>query len=176
MCNINALVNGKKFEQGRVYNVHQVQSAGSVCEVSNVPGFIVAKYKGGTVLVFDRDWKFLAGGRDYCELEGGGILVSDTEIEVDGYNIYRGEQMMLIGPEGVIHQSIRGFMPLSVKYHLVRFDDGGWRYCNADGSLKCKGQLRKMNVTVGNKAVMFDERGKMRLGQVNAHYSSTLCF
>lgn len=178
MCSLNALVNGKRFKTGEVYDVSQVQYQGSVCEVTDLSGFIVAKYKGGTVLVFDRSWKFLGQCRDFFEFESGELLLSETEIECDEvYNLFKGEQMMLLSSEGdVVFNGVRGYMPLDEKVHFERFDDGGWRYCSADGSLKRKSSLRKVNVKVGKNAFMFDERGKMRLGLVNSHYPTSLAF
>ncbi len=102
----------------------------------------------------------------------GFVVASNVEMEVEEtYNLVRGAGLKVTNANGeVIHKGVRGFMPLNGLYHLVRRADGGWWYCTADGQPKQKSALCKRNVLLGSVALMFDERGKIRLGQQNAQY------
>ncbi|MCM1324207.1 MAG: hypothetical protein NC218_08590 [Acetobacter sp.] len=96
--------------------------------------------------------------------------VSEMEIEQE-YNLVKGDSLKVSNENGeVIHENVRGFMPLTDVYHIIRKEDGSWWYCTADGQLKKKSALSKRNIRIGSLALMFDERGKIRLGQQNAHY------
>ena len=100
-------------------------------------------------------------------------IVSATELEIDeDYNLVKGTALKVINSTGeVIHDGVRAFMPINDSYHLVRLIDGSWWYCMPDGQPKRKRALFKKNLVIdGSKAVMFDERGKIRLGQQNAQY------
>ncbi len=103
----------------------------------------------------------------------GFSVESASSIDVDEtYNLVKGTALKILNPDGeVIHEDVRGFMPLDETYHLVRLPEGSWWYCTSDGKPKRKSALRKKNLAIGDKAVMFDERGKIRLGQQNATYS-----
>lgn len=102
----------------------------------------------------------------------GFVVASGSDLEVEeAYNLVRGAGLKVTNSNGeVIHESVRGFMPLNGLYHLVRKGDGSWWYCTADGQPKQKSALCKRNVLLGSVALMFDERGKIRLGQQNAQY------
>lgn len=95
---------------------------------------------------------------------------NDLTVEAE-YNLVKGSALKVISPSGkVIHESVRGFMPLNDTYHLIRREDGSWWYCTADGKPKRKSALCKKNLKLGSLALMFDERGKIRLSQQNSHY------
>lgn len=102
----------------------------------------------------------------------GFLVVSATEMEIDArYNLVKGKSLKVVNESGeTIHEGVRGFMPINDTYHLIRKDDGRWWYCTADGQPKKKSALCKRNLMFGSLALMFDERGKLRLGQQNAHY------
>lgn len=107
-----------------------------------------------------------------CFSAGGFQIVSDSVLEIDeNYNLVQGNQLKVINSEGkVIHEGIRGFVLLSKDCHLVRFADKSWWCCNADGTKQQKRALSKRNLTLGKSALMFDERGKLRLGQQSPTY------
>lgn len=99
-------------------------------------------------------------------------VFSPSVMEVDKeYNLVSGAALTVYNPQGeVIHDHIRGFMPIDEIYHLIRKEDGSWWYCTADGAPKRKQPLSKKNLLVGELPLMFDERGKIRLGQQSAHF------
>lgn len=99
-------------------------------------------------------------------------VVSATALEIDApYNLVKGESLKVINASGeTIHDGVRGFMPINNTYHLIRKADGSWWYCTPDGQPKKKSALCKKNLKVGSLALMFDERGKLRLGQQSIHY------
>ncbi len=99
-------------------------------------------------------------------------IESATELTIDEeYNLVKGNALNVTNPSGkLIHEGVRGFMPLNDTYHLVRMADGSWWYCTADGLPKRKSALCKKNLRIGSLALMFDERGKIRLGQQHLHY------
>lgn len=108
-----------------------------------------------------------------CVFSANGFEVVSTSVaEVDDvYNLVKGDSLRVTNPDGeLIHEGVRGFMPLNDTYHLIRKDDGSWWYCTIDGKPKRKSALCKKNLMLGSLALMFDERGKIRLGQQNAHY------
>lgn len=100
-------------------------------------------------------------------------IVSAEKLEIDeNYNLVKGEALKVINSVGkVIHDNVRAFMPINSLYHLVRLVDGTWWYCTSDGQPKRKRALFKKNLIINDSHVlMFDERGKIRLGQQSAHY------
>lgn len=98
------------------------------------------------------------------------ISASDMELDVT-YNLVRGNGITVLAPGGkVIHQNVRGFMPINEEYHLIRDVSGNWWYCTSDGRQKKKSPLCKKNLKLDSLALMFDERGKIRLGQLSIHY------
>lgn len=99
---------------------------------------------------------------------------STSEMDVEEtYHLIRGNSLRVFNPNGtVIHEDVRGFMPINETYHLVRLIDGSWWYCTSDGKPKRKNALRKKNLFVADGiALMFDDKGKLRLGQQNANYA-----
>ncbi len=107
-----------------------------------------------------------------CFTIGGFQVVSDSVPEVDeAYNLVQGNALSVVAADGtVVHEGIRGFIFLSEVCHLVRLADKSWWCCDANGTLKQKSALRKKNLTLGTSAFMFDERGKLRLGQQCPQY------
>ncbi len=107
-----------------------------------------------------------------CYSAGGFQISSASALEIDEtYNLVKGDALTVVNSDGeVIHEGIRGFMPLSESCHLVRKTDKSWWLCTSDGSDKHKSPLRKKNVVLGALAFMFDERGKLRLGQQNVRF------
>ncbi|MBO5284291.1 MAG: hypothetical protein J6B00_00275, partial [Alphaproteobacteria bacterium] len=143
------------------------------CEENVCKGFIFLKYKDGSILVFTTGWHFVVACRYYCFSETGFLVVSDNEIEqYPEYRLVKGRKISVFDETGkVVHTDLRGFAELKKKKHFIRLDDGLWRFCAADGSYKEKAVLKKANVVGKNKAMMFDERGKLRLGSTSIYYS-----
>lgn len=105
-------------------------------------------------------------------LVGDFQILSASALEIDeNYNLVKGDDMRVVNSNGeVIHEGIRGFMPLNETYHLVRMADKSWWCCTISGAPKQKSALRKKNLVLGSLALMFDERGKIRLGQQSVHF------
>ncbi len=107
-----------------------------------------------------------------CFSACGFKIESASELTVEAeYNLVKGKALKVINPSGeVIHEGVRGFMLVNDTYHLIRREDGSWWHCLANGQPKKKSALCKKNLIIGSLALMFDERGKLRLGQQNARY------
>lgn len=93
---------------------------------------------------------------------------SDVRLE-EAYNLAKGEELTVLDAEGnVIFENLRAFMPVDEKSFLIRKQDGLW-YLR---SIKKERRLQKVNLLVRERAMMFDERGKMHLSQVSPHYKN----
>ncbi|MBO5038035.1 MAG: hypothetical protein J6C85_01060 [Alphaproteobacteria bacterium] len=167
-----AVENGKKFVCGKVYDPELVHDKDVQCEEKENHDFIFAEYADGNVLVFTKNWRFVTACRHYCFLGNNFLVVSENEIEqYPLYKLVKGSQINVLDETGqVVHKDLRGFAELKKKKHFIRLDDGLWRFCAADGSYREKAVLKKANVVGKNKAMMFDERGKLRLGSTNIYY------
>lgn len=165
-----AIENGKKFVCGEVYDSEVVH--GAECEEKGSHGFIFIKYADGDVFIFTQEWRLAAVCRYYCFSKRGFLLVSEKEMEqYPAYGLVKGERISVFDETGkLIHKDLRGFAELKKKKHFIRLSDGLWRFCTADGSYKEKTVLKKANVVGKNSAMMFDERGKLRLGSTNVYY------
>lgn len=111
-------------------------------------------------------------GKTSCFSAMGFRVYSTQEVEIEAeYDLVKGDSLKVINANGeIIHEGVRGFMPINDTYHLVREVDGSWWYCTPDGQPRRKSALRKKNLKKGSLALMFDERGKLRLGQQSVHY------
>lgn len=168
-----AVENGRKFECGKVYNPELVHDKNVHCEEKGSHDFIFAEYADGNVLVFTKEWRFVTACRYYCFSGNGFLVVSENEIEqYPVYRLVKGSHIDVLDETGqFIHRDLLGFAELKKKKHFIRLDDGLWRFCAADGTYKQTAVLKKANVVGKNKAMMFDERGKLRLGSTNIYYS-----
>lgn len=167
-------VNDKPFVCGEVYDPVFVHDSKDDCEEQNKRGFIFVTYSGDKTLVFTKDWRLVSICRFYCFSESGFLFVSENEIEqYPEYKLVKGREISVLVNRGeVLHAGLRGFAELRKRKHFIRLDDGMWRFSEADGSYRKKAVLKKVNVVGKNKAMMFDERGKLRLGSQSVHFSS----
>ncbi len=93
-----------------------------------------------------------------------------SEVEVnEKFNLVKGHEISVSDAEGKsLFENLRGFMALK-KAFLIREEDGTWYLCPAKGGKKV---IKKANVKIKDKVLMFDERGKLHLDQTSPHYSS----
>ncbi len=112
-------------------------------------------------------------GAESCRYSTGGFRIfSANAPEIDeSYNLIKGDALTVVNSKGkVIHEGIRGFMPLNESCHFIRKADKSWWFCASDGTPKQKSSLCKKNVVLGALVFMFDERGKLRLGQQSVRF------
>lgn len=130
------------------------------------------------VYVFTPDWQTLVSFAKQHSVQLQGYRVSaETEIAVDSdLELVKGENMKVVDAlGGVLHESVRGFIPINRNYHLARYNDGGWRLCNAQGEA-LRATLVRVNLTAGRRVMFFDERGKLRQNAWEPHYCDILTF
>lgn len=104
-------------------------------------------------------------------LNGYQVETSKEGVEMNAeYQLVKGHEISVSDAAGnKLFEKLRGFMPLK-KAFLIREEDGTWYLCPLKGGKKA---IKKANVTIGkDKALMFDERGKMHLAQTSPYYSS----
>jgi hypothetical protein len=96
---------------------------------------------------------------------------SNESVEMnDEYQLVKGHEISVSDADGnKLFEKLRGFMFLK-KAFLIREEDGTWYLCPLKGGKKA---IKKANIKIGeDKALMFDERGKMHIAQTSPYYSS----
>ncbi len=149
-----------------------------VNKVSVTPHFNIIEMLDGTRKVYTANWHLLVRRVGSYVTMKGFLITSGTDVEREPeYNIIKGDALKVFDKNGnLIHDGVRAFMPINKTYHLVRYADGSWMYCMNDGGAMRSQPLCKTNLSVGRKALMFDERGKLRLGMRDAYYNDRLDF
>jgi hypothetical protein len=100
---------------------------------------------------------------------GDFVAKSSVEVSMDEENGFvRGDEIVIENLKGeVLYENLRAFMPIKEDVVLLRYADGFWTL--VDG--KKKKSLHRINLRIGPKAILFDERGKAHFSQENPHYS-----
>ena len=133
----------------------------------------------GQVFEYTPDWQTLVAFNGQRATQIGTYRIASTEeIEiVSDYDLVKGHGLKVINEHGmVLHENVRAFMPINDRFYLIREADGGWMYYRSNGSRGRGGTLVKVNLVVGRKKLLFDERGKMHLNQWSPLYYDNLYF
>ena len=95
---------------------------------------------------------------------------SSVEIELDQDNgVVHGDDIQVKNAEGqVLYENLRGFLPLTDKFNLVRFANGIWALVYLNKSKQVN--LKKVNLYHAGICLLFDERGKLHANQESPHY------
>lgn len=93
------------------------------------------------------------------------------DVDTD-YNLVKGDNLQVFRDEKMLHSDVRALIVLSNDYHIIRDFEGAWWLCTPDGERKHKSPLKKKNLEFDGHVLMFDERGKLRLGQHSAFYAN----
>lgn len=109
---------------------------------------------------------------------GAFFVLSSEEPEVDEkIQLVKGAKLVITSDTGrIIHENVRGILPLGKAKHLVRGDDGYWRVFDNTGKPKGKKYLKKVNLTIGQEMLFFDEHGKIRRDAWDPYYGEPLHF
>lgn len=117
-----------------------------------------------------------ATGNNDCQMVivGGYQVRSTEELSLNsdfGQGLVSGDELEVRDSDGnVLYENLRGFLPLSEKKHLLRYADGVWVIFTL--AQRKFHRLKRENLPVAGKMLMFDERGKIHLNQVSPYYPS----
>lgn len=132
----------------------------------------------GTAYVYTPDWKLVSFEAQHSVSVGGFYVSSAEELEVNAdFQLVKGHRLKVADANGmVVHENVRGFMPLNERFHLIRYESGGWMLCERCGAPARGRCFKKANLSEGRRCLFFDERGKMHLNMWDAHCYDILHF
>lgn len=108
-------------------------------------------------------------GSQSIVVAGGYSINSNETIEKEDCGLVQGHGLQVKDAQGqIVYENLRGFLYLSDNANLVRFADKVWALVFPHKSRKIR--LKKINLCYEGVVVFFDDKGKIRLNQVNPAY------
>jgi hypothetical protein len=103
---------------------------------------------------------------------GDFVAKSSVEVSMDEENGFvRGDEISIENMKGeVLYENLRAFMPVKKDVVLLRYADGSWNLIIG----KKERALHEINLRIGPKAILFDERGKAHFNAESPRYSKII--
>ena len=176
----NNVFNGMHLRDGKLYSSAngKYPLMSGVDKVSVGTRFNRIFMTDGTTYVYTPDWKLVSFEAQHSVSVGGYYVSSVEELEVNAdFQLVKGHRLKVADANGmVVHENVRGFLPLNERFHLIRYESGGWMLCERCGAPARGRCFKKANLSEGRRCLFFDERGKMHLNMWDAHCYDILHF
>ena len=111
-----------------------------------------------------------SSGSQSIVVAGGYSINSNETIEKEDCGLVQGHGLQVKDSHGqIVYENLRGFLCLSDKANLVRFADKVWALVFPMHKSR-KIRLKEINLCYAGIVGFFDDKGKIRLNQINPAY------